>query len=237
MAKGGGARGWLFLRRNLEFGDAFETRPDEAPVFEDAPFALRRQAASERGLGRFGLYGWEDPFAEDGPVSPFWSVAPMLDVVPVRGEDRGLAALARAAGTALAGLRLAGGPLILKLERGGRAQQLRIAEGDAFDPVRDSIEVRLRPDRPGVAGRHARSGELWRMLRVPGPPTGRGRGPGIASCCKRSTSRGPGGRSPGSPRRCGAAPPSRASGMRTTSSASGCGGASPARGTSWKRAT
>ena len=186
MAKGGGARGWLFLRRNLEFGDAFETRPDEAPVFEDAPFALRRQSAPERGLGRFGLYGWEDPFAEDGPASPFWSVAPMLDVVPVRVDGYTLAGLARAAGTALAGLRLAGGPLILKLERGGRAQQVRLAEGSAFDPLRDSIEVRNWPD-PGVASRHARSGDLWRLLRAPAPPTGRGRGPGIANCCKRST--------------------------------------------------
>ena len=112
MASGGGARGWQFLRRNPRFQDAFEARPEAAPVLEDAPFALRRQSASERGLRRFGLYGFEDPFANDGPASPFWSVAPMLEVVAVR-EDRGLAALA--------GLRLAGGPLILKLERGGRA--------------------------------------------------------------------------------------------------------------------
>ena len=232
MASGGGARGWQFLKRNLEYQDEYEARAGEATVFEDAPFPLRRQCGSERGLGRFALYGWEDPFARDGPASPFWSVAPMLEVVAVLGEDRGLAALARAAGTALAGLRLAGGPLILKLERGGRAQQLRIAEGGAFDPVRDSIEVRLRPDRPGVAGRRARSGELWRMLRVPGPPTGRGRGPGIASCCKRSTSSGPGGRSPRSPRRCGDPRHSRACGMRTAGSASGSGAASIAPSTS-----
>ena len=181
MAKGGGARAWQFLRRNLELQEAFETRPDAAPVLEDAPFALRRQTQAERGIGRFGLHGWEDPFDEDGPASPFWAVAPMLDVEPVREDGQGLAALARDAGTALAGLRLAEGPLILKLERGGRAQQVRIGAGEAFDPARDSIEVRLRPG-PGVASRHARSGDLWRLLRVPAPPTGRGRGPGIASC-------------------------------------------------------
>ena len=173
-ARGGGARAWQFLKRNPEFQDAWAARPDELPVFEDAPFPLRRQTEPERGLGRFGLHGWEDPLAADGPASPFWAVAPMLDVVPVRGDGEGLAALAHGVGTGLAGLRLADGALILKLERGGRAQQVRIAGGRAFDPARDSIEVRTRPG-PGVASRHARSGELWRLLRVPAPPTGRGR--------------------------------------------------------------
>ena len=181
MASGGGARAWRFLRLNLEFQAAYEARPDAAPALEDAPFALRRQSRSERGLGRFGLWGWEDPFAPDGPASPFWSVAPMLDVVPVRGDGSTLAGLAREAGTALQGLRLAGGALILKLERGGRARQARIADGGAFDPARDNIEVRLRPG-PGWARRHARSGDLWRLLSVPAPPRGRGRGRGTASC-------------------------------------------------------
>ena len=236
MARGGGARGWLFLRRNLEFGEAFEVRADEAPVFEDAPFPLRRQLASERGLGRFGLHGWEDPFAEDGPASPFWSVAPMLDVVPVWEDGPGLAGLAREAGAALAGLRLADGALILKLERGGRAQQVRIADGGAFDPVGDNIEVRLRPGDEW-SSRHARSGGLGRLLSVPAPPTGRGRGPGIMNYCKRWTSRGPGGRSPGSPWRCGAARRSRAAGMTRTGSARRCSAASNAPGISWRRAT
>lgn len=232
MAAGGGARAWQFCRRNDEYGALWRTLAGAAPVFEDAPFPIRRQVHTDLALVRFGLLAAENPLALPGPASPFWSVAPMLDIVPVRGADRGLVALAHTAGTALSGLRLADGALILKLERGGRAQQLRIAEGGAFDPACDSIEVRLRPDHPGVERRHARSGELWRMLRVPGPPTGRGRGPGIANCCKRLTSRGPGGRSPGSPRRCGGRRRSRACGTRTTSSASACGAASIAP-TTW----
>ena len=80
MASGGGARGWQFLKRNPRFQDEFEARPEAAPMLEDAPFALRRQSASERGLGRFGLYGWEDPFANDGPASPFWSTCCMQHV-------------------------------------------------------------------------------------------------------------------------------------------------------------
>ena len=56
MASGGGARAWQFLRRNEAYRAAYGARADEAPVLEDAPFALRRQTGSERGLGRFGLH-------------------------------------------------------------------------------------------------------------------------------------------------------------------------------------
>ena len=60
------------------------------------------------GAGRFGLLAREDPLAAHGPASPFRAVAPMLE-----------------AGAALAGLRLDDGALILKVERDGRALQLR----------------------------------------------------------------------------------------------------------------
>ena len=129
-------------------------------------------------IRRFGLHGFEDPFDEKGPLSPLWSVAPMLEVAPVRTGGPGL--------VELAGLRLADGTLILKLERGGRAQQVRIAAGGAFDSVRDTLKVTLNPasDWPRPL---ARAGDLWRLLRVPAPPTGRGRGPRMMSCCRRST--------------------------------------------------
>ena len=61
MARGGGARAWLFLKRNPEYGDAFEACPNEAPAFEDAPFPLRRQTRSERSLGRFGVHRLAEP--------------------------------------------------------------------------------------------------------------------------------------------------------------------------------
>ena len=230
MAGSGGARAWQFLRRNPVYREAFEAFSGEAVAFEDAPFPLRRRVRAERAAARFGLLGFEDPFAEAGPASPFWAVAPTIEAAPVRGAGRGVAALARAAGTALAGLRLDDGALILKLERGGRVRQVRIAAGEAFDPRSDTIEVRLRPGA-GSAGAHARAGELLRLLDAPAPREGRGRGPGIASCCGRSTSRGPGTRSPRSRRRCGARARARASGTRTTASASGCGAVSRARST------
>ena len=52
---------------------------------------------------------------------------------------------------------------------------MRIAAGGAFDSVRDTLKVTLNAvsDWPWL---HARAGDLWRLLRVPAPPTGRGRG-------------------------------------------------------------
>ena len=73
VARGGGARAWQFLRRNEGYREAYGAGAEEAPVLEDAPFALRRQTEAERRLGRFGLLGLEDPFAAHGPASPFWS--------------------------------------------------------------------------------------------------------------------------------------------------------------------
>ena len=231
VARGGGARGWQFLRRNPEFHEVWEACARERPVYEDAPFPIRRQSDAERGIGRFGLFGVEDPFAVDGPASPFWSVAAMLEVEPVSGEGRGLAAAARAAGTALAGLRLADGALILKLERGGRALQLRIAAGEAFHPVRDSVKTTLSLVTAGWPKRYARAGDLWRLVHPRVPPEGRGTGTGtgIASFSLRLTASWPGCRIPGSPWPSGARrqSPGRG-GSRTARSARGCAGASSA---------
>lgn len=235
-ARGGGARAWRFLKRNGAYREAYANRPAEMAAHEAAPFPLRRQSHVERALGRFGLHAFEDPLAEGGPVSPFWAVAPMLAVVAVRERGPGVAELARAAGTALAGLRLEGGALLLKLERGGHAQQVRLEAGAPFDPWRDGIEVRLRPG-PGSAGRLARSAALLGLLGAPAPPPGRGRGRGTRSCCGRSTSSGPGSRSRRSRRRCGARGCARACGTTRTGTASGCGAASGARATWSMRAT
>ena len=80
VARGGGARGWQFLRRNPEFYEVWEACARERPVYEDAPFPIRRQSDAERGIGRFGLFGLEDPFAVDGPASPFWAKCCMQHV-------------------------------------------------------------------------------------------------------------------------------------------------------------
>ena len=100
---------------------------------ERAPFAVRLQTAADLAAARFGLYAWEDPFSEDGPASPFWSVAPVLRAAvgpratPIEGS-------AVADGLSVAGLRLIDGRLVLKLEYGGAAVQLFIEPGNVFSP-------------------------------------------------------------------------------------------------------
>ena len=188
MARGGGSRAWQFLKRNAHYGEAWRAHAP-APGLEDAPFPVRRQAQAGRGAGRFGLLAWEDPFADGGPASPFWAVAPMLEAWPAPAKGPGLAALAREAGAALAGLRLDDGALILKVERDGRALQLRLADGAGFDLRAGTVEFRVRHER-SWPGAYARAGDLWRIAGIPAPP--KGRGPGTMKYCLRSTATWPG---------------------------------------------
>ena len=46
--------------------------------------------------------------------------------------------------------------------------------GPDSGPVRDTLKVTLNV-ASGWSRLHARAGDLWRLLRVPAPPTGRGR--------------------------------------------------------------
>ena len=177
MATGGGARGWQFLKRNDPYAEACRALTDPAPAFLDAPFPIRRQTGADLEAGPLGLLGWEDPLAANGPCSPIWAVAPMIEVAPAPADGPGLAEMARASGAALSGLRLADGALILKVERAGRARQLRFADGDGFDPHGGSFVPSLSfgPDWPRLNGRAC---ELWRLVGGPAPLAGRGTGTG-----------------------------------------------------------
>ena len=42
MAESGGVRAWKFFKRNPGFRAAFEARPREASLFEDAPYLDKR---------------------------------------------------------------------------------------------------------------------------------------------------------------------------------------------------
>ena len=128
--------------------------------------------------GQFSaLKNREDPLVAKGPCSPIWAVAPMIEVAPAPADGPGLAEMARASGAALSGLRLADGALILKVERAGRARQLRFADGDGFDPHGGSFVPSLSfgPDWPRLNGR---ARELWRLVGGPAPLAGRGTGTG-----------------------------------------------------------
>ena len=148
------ARAWEYLRRNPAYIEAWRTAQPAAE--EPAPFPLRAQTAADREAAAWGLLAWEDP--DDGPASPFWADAPMLEAVP-SPEAPALAELLTEPEVRLSGLRLAGGAAILKVEHGESAVQIRIADGAAFDPS-GGIALRL-PTALDLRVRLRRTGELW----------------------------------------------------------------------------
>ena len=128
-----GPRAWEILRRIPAYRAAWRRRRPQPGLREAAPFPVRLQTSDDLAAARFGLMAWEDPFAEDGPASPFWCVAPALPAA-VGPQATPLVGDAVAAGLSAAGLRLADGRLALKLERGARAVQLVVAAGRGFGP-------------------------------------------------------------------------------------------------------
>ena len=115
-----GARAWQVLRRLPSYRYAWRRRRPQPGLPERAPFPVQLQTAADLGAARFGLLAWEDPYAELGPVSPFWAVAPMVSAA-VGSRATPLVDDATAPGLSVAGLRLPDGSLVLKLERGGGA--------------------------------------------------------------------------------------------------------------------
>lgn len=162
-------RAWRFIRASEGYRRAWLRRAPFPGLPEAAPFPVRLQTAADLAALDWGLLAWEDPYDEDGPVSPFWARRPMADGRAVR-DAAPLAALAAAGGSALAGLRLADGALVLKAERSGAAVQVRLPGGAAF------------PDDAGLELVRAvlRIEDLWSG--VPAPRPGRARGTEIASC-------------------------------------------------------
>jgi len=127
MGTDGGPRAWAFLRRNPVYQAAWRDASGRT-VFEPAPFAVRIQLSVDRQALAWGSLAWEDPNKTDGPASPFWAEAPMLN-----GEwgiqAPPLAQLIANAGARLSGLRMADGTLILKIEKRREAAQVRMRPG------------------------------------------------------------------------------------------------------------
>ena len=98
---------------------------DGSSVLEAAPFAVRIQSKADREALGWGLLAWEDPRRTDGPASPFWARAPMLEGECGR-EAPPPARLVENAGARLSALRLADGTLILKIEKRSAAAQVRM---------------------------------------------------------------------------------------------------------------
>ena len=153
MGTDGGPRAWAFLRRNPVYGAAWR-EAFERPVFEAAPFPVRIQSNADRqGLG-WGLLAWEDSHKTNGPASPFWAEAPMLEGEWATGAPALPGQLARS-GARLEGLRLIDGTLILKIENADHGAQVRVRAGTSvaigerlvlrhvFDPESKDASARL----------------------------------------------------------------------------------------------
>ena len=105
-------------------------------VHEPPRFPLRRQTVADLTAARWNLHAWEEPRLT-GPASPFWA-----DVAMRRGRvldtgDGGEEALFRVvlrSRATFTGLRRRDGGLIIRVERGRRADQFRVSDGDAFAP-------------------------------------------------------------------------------------------------------
>ena len=110
---------------------------DPTPSGGPPSFPVREQSRSDGGAAAWGLLAWEDPDGGDDMSSPFWTDLPMLEAESAPPDAPGVPALRsllREAEARLSGLRLNGGAMVLKIERGGDAVQVRVADGNAFDP-------------------------------------------------------------------------------------------------------
>lgn len=134
MRREDGARAWQILRRIPAYRRTWLRSRPQPGLPERGPFPVRLQTPADLGAARFGLLAWEDPFVEDGPVSPFWAVAPMVPAA-AGPQATPLTGGAMAPGLSVDGLRLTDGSLVLKLQNGGGAVQFRLDAGGGFGPT------------------------------------------------------------------------------------------------------
>ena len=176
MPEHGGIWAWEVLRCRDDYRAVWAASAVQAE-HEPAPFPIRIQSEADLAAASWGLSAWEDPGAADGPASPFWAVASMLGCVLDESEPPLLGLLADAK-SSLTGLRLIGGDLILKIERGVQAVQLRLTGAAAFP---DSGGIGLRHGIPRLPETVARELDLWSVAGAPSPPRGRWRGAGTTN--------------------------------------------------------
>lgn len=177
MGASDAALAWEYLRRSPDYCTVWEAYASPH-AFEDAPFPIRVQGETDLAAARFALLAWQEPLHGGGTASPFWAVAPMLEGELVEGARPLLPLLARA-GACIDGLRLCDGALVLKIERGERAAQVRIPRIGPF-PADCGLVVRLDYGLP-LPVVIERLRDLWSLAHGPAPQRGRVRGEEIAS--------------------------------------------------------
>ena len=186
----GAASAWRFLRKNPNYIVEWWTEAAGIPRPEGEPFPIHRQREADLAVAAWGLLAWEDPLDPDGPASPFWTDAPMVEGEPGRKGSIPFASLMRAAGVRLEGLLLLDGTMVLKIEHGAAAGQVRIEDGEAFDPA-GPLGLHVPWGSDHLVQQLARAGDL-RSVVAQGEEAEEGApSPGIsrASFCSPSTAR------------------------------------------------
>ena len=164
---------WTVLRHVRGYLDAWDRNAAHAPEpeTEPGPFRIRVQAGADLDAAEFELLAWEDPHDADGPRSPFWR----QDAMPEAFVDPDEPPLAEAVGEngAVEGLRLLDGGLVLKVEAGGAAVQVRLRDAAPF-PMEGGIAVK---HGFGLRLPHSmrRMQDFWDVAGRPVPRTDRGR--------------------------------------------------------------
>ena len=176
VVTGGGTRAWKrtrmweLLRGLRAYRAAFEAHA-AAPAFEDAVFPVRVQSEADLAArDPWRIEAWENPFARDGPASPFLAGEPMLEA---EGSARAvpLVPFHAALGGRVDGLRLLDGTLIVKIERDGCAVQVRVVANDG--PLLAGGGLRLCWEHgPGLPLEIARLTALWSVSGGPAPRPG-----------------------------------------------------------------
>ena len=174
MTAADGPWAWAFLRCDRHYRAAWRENA-APPAYEDGPFPVRiRSEADLAAEGTWRLLAWEDP--DGGCASAFFADAPMFEGVGSLCAPPLLVLLADADAT-VEGLRLADGVLVLKVEKNGRAVQVRIADDG---PVMAGGGVRLIHDWGlSLPVDITRLTDMWSVSGGPVPQNGfggRGRG-------------------------------------------------------------
>ena len=138
----GGRRAWRLLRSNPDY--VADWRANAGPVMLEAPpFPLRRQSVADLKASRWNLLAWEAPWLKQHGA-PFWADVPMLEGRALdTGEavERTLRRVVVRCGATFWGIRLRDGALVLRVTRGRETEQIRMADGVAFDPWRSGLEI------------------------------------------------------------------------------------------------
>ena len=176
---GDGALAWAVLRRTGEYRDAWARHAADAGASvppEPGPFPIRLQTEADLEAARFEMLAWEDPFAAEGPLTPFWRQRRMPEAVPDPSAPP-LAGLAEEGGS-VEGLRVLDGGLVLKAEHGAAAVQVRLRDvGRLPDGAGISVLLPFGLRMPHAMRRML---DFWSIAGRTAPRNGIGRWEGFA---------------------------------------------------------